>query len=270
MREAVELFREIAVGLVHAHGKGVLHCDLKPANILLDQDHQPRLADFGQSRLSHEQTPALGTLFYMAPEQADLEAVPDVRWDVYALGAILYTLLVGAPPHRNDDRCGKIERPSDLDDRLARYRHAIRAAPPPTEHRKVPGVDRALAEIIDRCLAVNPDDRFANVQEVLDALAARDADRSRLPLMVLGFVGPLLVLLVTALFSWRGYSQAVENAERGYGEYGRWKTTQFVARLAAEKVTGQLSRYFELAKDEAGNADLLKMFFEVTDDRFRG
>jgi serine/threonine protein kinase len=100
--EAVETFREIAIGLAHAHGKGILHCDLKPANILLDQDHRPRLADFGQSRLSHEQKPALGTLFYMAPEQADLEAVPDVRWDVYALGAILHCLLLGYPPHRND------------------------------------------------------------------------------------------------------------------------------------------------------------------------
>ena len=84
--EAVTLFREIAIGLLHAHAKGVLHCDLKPANVLLDQDNKPRIADFGQSRLSHEQTPALGTLFYMAPEQADLKAVPDVRWDVYALG----------------------------------------------------------------------------------------------------------------------------------------------------------------------------------------
>ncbi|MBW8885842.1 MAG: serine/threonine protein kinase, partial [Planctomycetia bacterium] len=84
---AAELFEEIAVGLAHAHGKGVVHCDLKPANILIDQDGKPRLADFGQSRLSHEQKPALGTLFYMAPEQADLQAVPDVRWDVYALGA---------------------------------------------------------------------------------------------------------------------------------------------------------------------------------------
>ena len=50
--EAVALFRDVATGLVHAHGKGVLHCDLKPANILLDQDGKPRLADFGQSRLS--------------------------------------------------------------------------------------------------------------------------------------------------------------------------------------------------------------------------
>src|SRR5690606_20160783 len=90
--EAVEVFREVAVGLSHAHDKGVLHCDLKPANILLDQDLKPRLADFGQSRLSHEQRPALGTLFYMAPEQADLEAVPDASWDVYALGALLFTM----------------------------------------------------------------------------------------------------------------------------------------------------------------------------------
>src|SRR5689334_4635640 len=74
VNEALALFREVAVALVHAHGKGILHCDLKPANVLLDQDWKPRLADFGQSRLSHEQTPALGTLFYMAPEQADLSA----------------------------------------------------------------------------------------------------------------------------------------------------------------------------------------------------
>jgi eukaryotic-like serine/threonine-protein kinase len=69
--KATELFNDIALGLNHSHGKGVLHCDLKPANVLLDQDLQPRLADFGQSRLSTEQTPSLGTLFYMAPEQAD-------------------------------------------------------------------------------------------------------------------------------------------------------------------------------------------------------
>src|SRR5262245_19311027 len=165
--DAVELFREIAVGLAHAHGKGVVHCDLKPANILIDEDHKPRLADFGQSRLSHEQKPALGTLFYMAPEQADLQAVPDVRWDVYAIGAILYTLLVGVPPHRNDDTVSKIDAAGELEERLAHYRHTIRAAPPPGEHRKIAGVDRALPEIIDRCLAANPDDRFANVQEVL-------------------------------------------------------------------------------------------------------
>lgn len=261
---AVEMFQEIAVGLAHAHGKGVVHCDLKPANILIDQDGKPRLADFGQSRLSHEQKPALGTLFYMAPEQADMQAVPDVRWDVYALGAIFYTLLVGIPPHRNDTTIEKIDAASALEDRLAHYRHSIRASPPPSEHRKAPGVDRALAEIIDRCLAVNPDDRFANVQEVLDALEARARNRSRLPVMVLGFLGPLLALLITAFFSYRGYARAVQNAEHGYSVWAL-ENSQFAAQLAAEKVTGQLARYFELAHDEAQNPAFLPLFFAVTD-----
>lgn len=263
--EAAEMFREIAVGLSHAHGKGVVHCDLKPANILLDQDHRPRLADFGQSRLSHEQKPALGTLFYMAPEQADLEASPDVRWDVYALGAILYTLLVGSPPHRNDAVADEMAAAQDLADRLARYRHAIRTAPPPAEHRRVPRVDKALAEIIDRCLAVNPDDRFANVQEVLDALAARDRAKERLPMLVLGFLGPLIVLLVTALFSWRGYSQAVQNAE---AEYRQWavENNQYAADLAAEKVAAEIGRYFELVSGEAEKAELRPPLFGLLDE----
>jgi serine/threonine protein kinase len=260
--EAVETFREIAIGLAHAHGKGILHCDLKPANILLDQDHRPRLADFGQSRLSHEQKPALGTLFYMAPEQADLEAVPDVRWDVYALGAILHCLLLGYPPHRNDATVGKIDSSSDLKTRLASYRHAIRSAPAPTEHRRVRGMDRALADIIDRCLAVNPHNRFANVQEVLDALADRDRNRAQLPLLVLGFVGPLLVLLTTAFFSWRGYERAVKNAETGYGKLAI-QNNRFAANLAAEKVTSEIARYFEIARDEADRPDLLPLFVEA-------
>jgi hypothetical protein len=260
--QAVELFQDIAIGLAHAHGKGVVHCDIKPANILIDQDGKPRLADFGQSRLSNEQKPALGTLFYMAPEQADLSAVPDVRWDVYALGAILYTLLVGAPPHRDDKTLEKIDAATELEERLAHYRHSIRAAPPPSEHRRVSGVDRALAEIIDRCLAVNPDDRFGNVQEVLDALASRRHNRQRLPVMVLGFLGPLLALLVTAFFSYRGYARAVENAEHGYSLWAL-QNDQFAARLAAEKVTGQFTRYFELAHDEAQSHELSSLFFAV-------
>ena len=249
VQEAAEMFREIAVGLAHAHGKGVLHCDLKPANILLDQDQRPRLADFGQSRLSHEQKPALGTLFYMAPEQADLEAVPDVRWDVYALGAIFYCLL-DRPSAASQRRNGEQDRHRRraLADRLARYRHAIRSAPLPAEHR--PLMDRALADILDRCLAADPQQRFANVQEVLDALAARDRNRARLPMMVLGFLGPLIVLLITALFSFRGYTRAVEQAERDYTQLGL-QNNQYAAELAAEKVTAQIGRYFEIARDEA-------------------
>ena len=128
MDHALAMFREIAVGLMHAHGKGIIHCDLKPANVLLDQDGSPRLADFGQSRLSHEQEATLGTLFYMAPEQADLRAVPDARWDVYALGAILYHMLTGSIPFRDDPGAEDVLKPGRLEERLDRYRRLLAGA----------------------------------------------------------------------------------------------------------------------------------------------
>jgi hypothetical protein len=171
--------------------------------------------------------------------------VPDVRWDLYAIGAILYCLVVGNPPHRNDDTVGKIDTASDLKARLALYRQAIQTALPPTEHRRIPGMDRALAEIIDR-----------------DALEARDLTRSRLPLMVLGFVGPLLVLLVTGFFSYRGYQRAVIEAEEGYRSWAL-ENNQFAASLAAEKVTAEIGRYFEIARDEAKEPELLPLLIEV-------
>ncbi|MCA9056162.1 MAG: serine/threonine protein kinase, partial [Planctomycetaceae bacterium] len=159
--ESVRIIQSVCQALVHAHGRGVLHCDLKPANVLLDANMEPRLCDFGQSRLSNEQNPALGTLFYMAPEQADLSAVPDACWDVYALGALLYHLLVGRPPFRtpaSEETLRNVER---LDDRLAAYRRLVTTGPRPREHWNVYGVDRQLAEIIDRCLRVDPNRRYA-------------------------------------------------------------------------------------------------------------
>lgn len=255
VHEAVELFEELSTGLSHAHGRGVLHCDLKPANILLDTDHKPRLADFGQSRLSSEQKPALGTLFYMAPEQADLDAVPDVRWDVYALGAILYCLVVGQPPHRSEESKSQIETGHTLAERLARYRKLITSAPIPTGHRRAKGMDRALADLVDRCLAPDPRDRFNNVQEVLDALQARRRSRARLPLMVLGFLLPLVLTVVMAIFALGAYDRALEQTET-LARQRALENNRFAAELAAERATGELADYFEVARDEAGRTEL--------------
>jgi serine/threonine protein kinase len=122
---ALAIFNDVVIGILHAHAKGIFHCDLKPGNVLLDQDGKARIADFGQSRLSHEQKPSLGTLFFMAPEQADIEAVPDVRWDVYALGALLYTMLTGHPPLRNSDGVSQIDSSGGLKERLSQYQELI-------------------------------------------------------------------------------------------------------------------------------------------------
>lgn len=192
--EAVKIARSMAQALIHAHGSGVLHCDLKPANVLFDGAGEARLCDFGQSRLSSERTPALGTLFYMAPEQATLDGVPDARWDVYALGALLYQMLTGQAPGRQDGTERVLRQAGTTEERLAAYRQLISSSPPPSAHRNVPGVDKRLAEIVDRCLERDPARRLANAQIVVDMLEARDRAHSRRPLLILALLGPLLFL----------------------------------------------------------------------------
>ena len=100
VNEALLLVRRLSRALFHMHARGVCHCDLKPANVLLDESGRPLLCDLGQARLSGETDPALGTFFYMAPEQVAPGAVPSPRWDVYALGAILYRTLTGELPQQ--------------------------------------------------------------------------------------------------------------------------------------------------------------------------
>jgi serine/threonine protein kinase len=263
--QATEIFREIAVGLMHSHGKGVLHCDLKPANVLLDQDGKPRLADFGQSRLSHEQTPALGTLFYMAPEQADQRALPDARWDVYSLGAILYAMLTGHPPHRHEKAVTEIESAANLDDRLARYRRLILQADPPDEHRHISGVDHDLGEIIDRCLTPNPQRRFQTVQAVLSALEARDNRRTRRPLMVLGALGPVLLLSIMAGLAWLWFSTSLGHSAEALNE-SALQGLKFAAQSVANGASNELEGRFYDVEYAAKDPQLVAALSSLEDD----
>ena len=265
VEEAVELTKEVGVGLMHLHGKGILHCDLKPGNVLLDQDKKPRLADFGQSRLSHEQAPALGTLFFMAPEQADLKAAPDARWDVYALGALLYCMLLGRPPFRDEQAIRKIESSESIDDRLKQYRLLIQNADKPTEHRKVPGVDRRLGDIIDRCIARNPKERYPSVQDFIRALHQRELAQAKRPLMILGLIGPLLLMGVLSVLAWNAYwwtMEKTDNLTTGQTlDVNRW-----VAQLAARSAAEQIERYFRVVTLFSDDPDLQKQFKQAVHD----
>lgn len=259
--ETVRIVREVAQALVHAHGRGILHCDLKPANVLLDNDWKVRLADFGQSRLSYEQLPALGTLFYMAPEQADLKATPDARWDVYALGALLYHLLTGSPPHRTTELEGSLRNSPNLTVRLEQYRQAITTAPPLTAHRQVRGVDRALAEVVDRCLEPNPARRFANGQAVLDALDRRAAHRARRPMIALGLVAPLLLLLGTIGQGVIGWQAAVRQSESSLVEAVQAGNV-YAAEGVASTVLLRLQKLSNAVQQTSENEELVRLLRE--------
>lgn len=267
--EAVELFRETVIGISHAHRRGVLHCDLKPANILLDQDQRPRLADFGQSRLSHEQRPSLGTLFYMAPEQADMEAIPDAGWDVYALGALLYCMLTGAPPYRETHALSHNDSQASLEEKLRQYRELILHAPRPTSHHEVPGVDRSLGEIIERCLDPIPEHRFRNAQSILDALDSRSLRKTRRPLVLLGLLGPLLMLSVMAFFAWRGSAQALRDTDEVIVARAK-SSSAFAAKFAAEVVAHRLNQLRETVEAVANDPryrDAVEEFTNLPDVR---
>jgi len=265
IEDAIQKFKDVVIGLLHAHGKGIFHCDLKPANILLDQDGKARIADFGQSRLSNDQRPALGTLFFMAPEQADIEASPDVRWDVYALGALLYTMLVGEPPFRSSSSVGEIDSTSGLRDRLEKYRQVIANSPPPDAHKKIRGIDRELVQIIDRAIAADPRQRYHNVQEMFDALNERERNRYRRPLIVLGILGPALLLAIGLLFGWRNYTEVMHTSEHAMVAKAH-ESNQFAAELAATNVSNAINDRFEEVERLAADPEFLDLYLSTIRD----
>lgn len=215
VKDALRYFRSIAEALAFVHGKGIRHCDLKPGNILINQHGQPLIADFGQAHLSDDAAPSLGTFFYMAPEQAEVgTSIPDTRWDVYSLGALGYAMLTGQPPRRDTSLSDELKQTVQLHHRLKIYRDRIRSMPEPAQHRAVPGVDRMLAAIIDRCLELKPSQRLRDAGAVLAALEVRRRQKRQRPLLALAGAASLAALVLLALAgAWLGRSASKEAAE---------------------------------------------------------
>ncbi len=177
---------EVAQALHYVHAKQMVHCDLKPANLLVDDEGHIRVADFGNSRVLSESGGTLGTLFYMAPEQAvtpdpEKPLQPDIRWDIYALGCTIYSMCSNRVPH--SEIAPKLEKVSGVEERLRIYREAVEAEPVPDLFTLTKGrVDRDLSAIVAKCMAVDPQQRYTSVGEVLKDLKARREGRPVSPL----------------------------------------------------------------------------------------
>lgn len=202
--EAVRVFTRVAEALAAVHRRGIHHCDLKPRNVLLHQPDparpaEPLIADFGQAHLATDDTPALGTFFYMPPDQADAalkKARSDSSWDVYALGALLYELLTGEPPRRDEGLVRTIRRTEHLETKLAAYRDGVLAAPAPAGHR--PFADPLLADVLDRCLHADPARRPRDAGEVVDLLKKRAWWRQVRGPLTIGAAATLIFVLLVA------------------------------------------------------------------------
>lgn len=259
--ESVRIGKDVAKALVHAHGAGILHCDLKPSNVLLGSNEDARLCDFGQSRLSDEQNPALGTLFYMAPEQADLKAVPDARWDVYALGALIYEMLCGSAPFRTPENEVLLRSAGSLEEKLSIYRRVVRQSPRPTEHRKHPHVDRRLADIVDRCLNTDPTKRFSNAQAVLDRLERRDRYRASRPWIAVGLLGPVLLLIAMIIIVSQIMTGAVESTRREVTQRAL-ESDMLSARILSNSLSEEVTHRTRELQAIASDAELASKIIE--------
>jgi serine/threonine protein kinase len=271
--EALEIFRHMAEALAYVHAKGVRHCDLKPGNILLDARGRARIADFGQAHLSSDASPALGTFFYMAPEQANLQnQIPDTRWDVYGLGALLYTMVTGRPPREHADVRDKLAQTEALPSRLEIYRDWVETAPPPQAHRQVAGMDRNLADIIDRCLEIDPKKRLMDAGAILGALARRERLHRQRPLLVFGAIAPAVLLLAMALLGSFILNTAIDKSEATLtAELNSLLESDLVsARLIAKAVEDQMQSIEIRAEYRAADADLRRALKNKDRDKLTG
>lgn len=163
--EAVRVLARVARAIEHLHSKNIVHLDLKPSNILIDQHGQPFVTDFGLARglggrgVGKDTEAVSGTPCYMAPEQAKGdESQIGPLCDVYGLGAVLYELLTGAPPFKNDDPFETLVR-------------VIEEEPVPPREIS-PHLSKTIELICLRCLNKAPEKRYASAGEL-----AEDLDR---------------------------------------------------------------------------------------------
>lgn len=174
-REASRWFREIAWALSYAHGRGLIHRDIKPDNILLERDSgRALIADFGIAHAIGDDSGAVhGTPEFMAPELA-LGSAPSPASDAYALGVTAYHALSGRLPFSGQDATDVLRQ------------HCTRPVPP----LSAPGlvVPRRLAQLVMHCLAKTPDERPASADAIAAQLGAALEQRRELPAPLRAFV----------------------------------------------------------------------------------
>ena len=193
VEQALDCILQAARGLEYAHAQGVVHRDIKPSNLILDHDGTVRILDLGIARFSTmpEQTGddltktgcVLGTVDYMAPEQAMNTRLADHRADIYSLGCTLYCLLTGQPLYGGDT----------VMERLVAHREH----PVPSLRKACPAAPAWLDGILRKMVAKKPEDRYQSATALVSDLERHAAPRSWRRLVV-----AIVTVLLLAVGSW--------------------------------------------------------------------
>jgi len=170
LEDALVFLNAVCSALGYAHANGVVHCDVKPGNVMIDRGGQIYLTDFGIARHAESATTTLGgagTPAYMAPEQIRGEPVVPAT-DIYALGVLAFEMLTGRRPFR-----GESASASDAGATVAeRIRFEQLRLPPPNPREINPAIPEAVAGVILKALQKSPEKRFATTHDFFSALCA--------------------------------------------------------------------------------------------------
>ncbi|MEJ2397795.1 MAG: serine/threonine-protein kinase [Gammaproteobacteria bacterium] len=155
----LKIFIDICKGVGYAHSRDVIHRDLKPANILINDNDEVKIVDFGlaaaassaDSRITRTGI-LVGTPTYMAPEQVRARAI-DQRTDIYSLGVLLYEVFVGRAPYKGEDHLATL------------FQHVEGKAVPP--HQANPKISESLSNVIMKAMAVDPNARYQKAEDLM-------------------------------------------------------------------------------------------------------
>jgi eukaryotic-like serine/threonine-protein kinase len=264
-RSIAEIGEQVAEALDHAHENGVIHRDVKPSNVMLDNDDKPWVTDFGLARIETDATltvsgDLLGTVRYMSPEQALAKRIMvDHRTDVYSLGATLYELLTLQPVFSGQDRQELLRQ--------------VAFEEPKAPRKLNKAIPAELEIIVTKSMAKNPAERYDTAQELADDLRRFLEDRpirARRPTLVQRtakwsrrhkpVVAAAVVLLVMATLGFASSTyfiakekarteDALDQAREAEREEARQHSIAETRRLEAEKERRRAEQNYRTARE---------------------